>query len=137
MARTIILAMLKCCLAPILLLAPLLVFATPIWQWSESHQIQLTIRDKNPSGNYTVTFVVIEPDGNKESVTKQVVGDYSSSVLYPADFATDLKPGKYKWVGCVNGVAAVGGQFTYAVKAGTVSLTSSFNRGGPKGKWLC
>lgn len=125
--------MLRAALAALMLLASVPGGAEPIWQSSESHQIELAIRDRNPSGNYTVTFFVIDPDGQKLTVTRRVVGDYWSSVRYPHDFATDLKPGKYSWHGCVNGVAAVGGHFTYAVNGDLVSLTSSIRRGRLEG----
>jgi hypothetical protein len=99
--------------------------AAPNWQSSQHHQIELSIRDMNPSGLYEVTFFVVEPGGETTSVRRQVSGDVWGAVTYPNDFATVLRPGAYSWYGCVNGVKAVGGRFTFAVKTGSSSLTSS------------
>ena len=89
----------------------------------------------NPNGNHPVTFFVIDPEGKTKSVKRQAGGDVWTGVIYPVDFATDPKPGRYRWHGCVNGVKAVGGQFTYAVKADSERLTSSTNL--PKGNSRC
>lgn len=126
MSRTlIILRMMKSLLAMVGLFSSLSAFAAPVWQLSAHYQIELSIRDTNPNGNYAVTFVVVDQESKTKSVKKQAGGDVWTGVIYPDDFATDLKPGRYRWHGCVDGVKAVGGQFSYTVKGDSESLTSS------------
>lgn len=127
--------MMKSSLVIIVLMVPLSTLSTPVWQVSSHHQIELSIRDKNPSGSYAITFFVVDPEGKIKKVKKQAGGDVWTSVIYPDEFATDLKPGQYRWHGCVNGVKAVGGQFNYAAKGDSESLTISTK--WPKGHSRC
>ena len=108
-----------------LVLLSSLAVAEPSWQQSEGEQIELGIRDRNPTGEYSVVFVVTGPSGEKFRATRRVIGDQWSHVLFPKDFATDFAPGQYRWSGNVDDKAAVGGRFTYDVKKHQSRLTTA------------
>lgn len=93
-----------------------------IWQESQTPCVQLAVRDKQGTlGTYTATFRVSAPDGLEYVATKTVAGQDWGKAYFPSDFVHREKngrwweawitPGKYSWVGIVNGKEVISGKF--------------------------
>ena len=92
--------------------APLATIAAPIWQQSASAEVELGVRDKYGETPSRVEFVVVGPDGRRETKTITVEGGAFGTVRYPSDFGGYLAPGAYRWSARVGGQVVAGGRFS-------------------------
>lgn len=106
--------MIKIILMLLLSIAP--VSANSVWQQSESHSIQLGIRNKyGDIRKYQVNFIV-EGNNKKYNVIREVEGDQWSFVNFPGDFKVEGIPNKYKWYGYIGKKLIAQGAFDWTIK---------------------
>lgn len=88
------------------------------WQMSQSADVRLGVRDyENRAGGLVVLFVVKGPDGREYRTEKRSsdVGDWLYA-SFPEDFRADAQPGRYAWVGVVDGAVVARGAFEYKTR---------------------
>lgn len=93
--------------------APLATIAAPIWQQSASAEVELGVRDKYGETPFRVEFVVVGPEGRRETKAITVEGGAFGLVRYPADFEGYLAPGAYRWTARVGGKVVASGRFSF------------------------
>ena len=86
--------------------------AAPVWQQSAAAEVELGVRDKYGETPSRVEFVVVGPDGRRETKTVTVEGGAFGTVRYPSDFGGYLAPGAYRWSARVGGQVVAGGRFS-------------------------
>lgn len=99
--------------AALLCAVPLAAIAAPIWQQSASAEVELGVRDKYGETPFSAEFVVVGPEGRRETKTITVEGGAFGFVRYPGDFEGYLAPGAYRWSARVGGKVVADGRFSF------------------------
>jgi hypothetical protein len=128
-----------CALSCVLLLSAAGAAAPPRrvhWQWSESPNVRIGVRDKNDDlGGYEAEFVVTAARTGKRWRQKiKVEGDNFGYLNFPEDFAAydwASHATRFDWTCAVGGRVVVRGKFVLAT---TDELESEERRGPQRGR---